>query len=85
MDIYDLATGEWEQGTPSGTPLVSHQALVHGHRMWVWGGSKGSGVYSNDLYIYDLKANTWTKGLSGGTARRYHAGAAVDGINTWTP
>ncbi len=80
LDIYDLATGEWKQGTPSGTPLVSHQALVYGHRMWVWGGSKGSGVYSNDLYIYDLKANTWTKGLSGGTARRYHAGAAVDGI-----
>ena len=36
--------------------------------------------YSNDLYIYDLNANTWSQGLSGGTARRYHAAAAVNGI-----
>ena len=48
--------------------------------MWVWGGSKGTGIYSNDLYIYDFKANTWTKGPSGGTARKYHAAASSNGI-----
>ena len=80
VDIYDLALDKWTVGLPSGVPLVSHQAVIDGHRMWVWGGSKGSGIYSNDLYIYDLNANTWNQGQSGGTARRYHSAAAVNGI-----
>ena len=43
VDIYDLTLGQWTLGLSSGCHWFVIEAVIDGHRMWVWGGSKGSG------------------------------------------
>ena len=65
--IYYPATNSWAQMTPNGTPPTtsgSFGAMAYdsaNNKIYLFGGTLGSGAYTNDLYMYDVPTNIWTK------------------------
>jgi hypothetical protein len=54
-------TFKWETRPVSGlapTPRGSHSAVLHDHRLFVFGGSNGQEVFS-DLHILDLASSAY--------------------------
>eukprot|EP01133_Synstelium_polycarpum_P004944 gene4944-5743_t len=66
-------------GSTSPPKFARHTAVPIGHRIYVFGGFDGSGIYF-DLSIFDTRLNTWTNPSVSGQpprSRTNHAAAAV--------
>ncbi|HEU4365894.1 MAG TPA: kelch repeat-containing protein [Candidatus Krumholzibacteria bacterium] len=83
---FDLDTNTWENLTPAPGPPAPAPRLFpasvydpHGHRMITWSG-QGPGVFFNDVWAFDLDANTWSQFTpTGGPPNiRYGVGYAWD-------
>jgi hypothetical protein len=75
---YDIASGEWEQLSPSGSMIAmahgAHSFEVMQGRWYIYGGvcSGGTG-YNPDLYYYDIGRNEWVKpSFTGGPYSHSH-------------
>lgn len=69
LTVVDSATASWslvvansvDTGAPSGRSLSG--MLVHGNRLWVFGGLNSTG-YLGDVWVFDLVTNNWAGILS---------------------
>ncbi len=85
---YNPVTNTYHQQTPAGTAPninVNLPAMAFNssnHKVYLFGGQVGSG-FSNDLFTYDVAANTWTKLTPGGSlpAPRWRHAFAYDSTN----
>jgi hypothetical protein len=85
---YNPTTNGFQQRTPVGSPpnpSANQPAMTYNtndHRLYLFGGQVGAG-FSNDLYAYDVPANTWSKLSPGGTppSPRWRSGLAYDSTN----
>ncbi len=85
---YNPATNVWTNMNPSGTPPAASGFFASAYdsktdKIYLFGGITGANTYTSDMYMYDLKANSWTKLNPGGTlpAPRQYAGFAYDSTN----
>jgi hypothetical protein len=84
--IYDPVANRWSQMTPKGTPPTTSGyfgAMAYdnaNNKVYLFGGILGSSAYTNDLYMYDVPANTWTKLAPSGAlpSARQYPGFAYD-------
>lgn len=65
---WNFIKNEWRQvlcgGGPTPTPRSCHQAVVHKHCMYVFGGEYSTlkqFYHFRDLWKFDLKSNSWTE------------------------
>jgi len=83
---YDIAANTWTLLSPSGTPpsARSRTMMVYdvAHALLVFGG-QDAGAYLNDLWKYDITADSWTQISPSGTLPhiRGHSNHAFDHIN----
>jgi hypothetical protein len=78
--VYSPTANSWTQMKPNGTPPTTSGyfgAMAYdstNNKLYLFGGTLGNGTYANDLYMYDVPSNTWTKLAPSGTppsARQY--------------
>ena len=79
VDVYDPATDSWQQLAAMPTATASHAAAVLDGNIYVSGGFRPAGGYSDALEAYDPVADTWTTLASLSQARADHASAVVHG------
>jgi hypothetical protein len=83
---YDIAANSWTQLSPSGTPPSARLRVMMvydvAHALLVFGGQDAS-VYLNDLWKYDITADSWTQISPSGTLPhvRGDSNRAFDHIN----
>ena len=85
---YNPGAAIFTQQTPGGTPpnaSVNQAAMTYNsndHKIYLFGGQIGAG-FSNDLYAYDVAANSWTKLTPTGTppSPRWRTSLAYDSTN----
>lgn len=78
---YDPATDKWTQlGIGPLSQRHEHVAAVIGLKMYIFSGERAAANnpdrYLNDLWVYDLTANSWTQ-LGAGASTRHHSACAV--------
>jgi hypothetical protein len=84
--IYYPATNSWTKMAPKGTPPTTSGyfgAMAYdsaNNKLYLFGGNLNTGVFTNDLYAYDVPSNTWTKLTPSGAlpSAREWAGFAYD-------
>ncbi|MBC3957676.1 Kelch repeat-containing protein [Pseudomonas triticifolii] len=80
VSFYNPATNTWTQLGIGSTQRTEHVAVAIGTKMYVFGGMQASSSndtrFLNDLWVYDVPANTWTQ-LEAGATRRQHATAVA--------
>ena len=68
--VLDLKRNIWTKTLPQGTPpsaRTAHCCCFHGSRLYLHGGrNPQSGEYFDDLFVYDLDCNHWSKVKRGG-------------------
>jgi uncharacterized protein (TIGR03437 family) len=62
LQIYDPARDSWSSGAVLPTSGTSAAVTVAGGRVFVIGGSDGSGAATDSVWIYDPAANSWEAG-----------------------
>jgi hypothetical protein len=78
----DLREMRWHNITPNSgpapTPRWSHNAVYDptAQRMLVWSGRRG-GMFYNDVWAFDLNAQTWTQLVASGPAPNLRYGTAA--------
>ena len=85
---YSPITNAWTQMSPNGTSPTAagyFAAMAYdsaSDKIYLFGGTTRSG-YTNDLYMYDVPSNTWTKLRPSGTlpSARQFPGLAYDSTN----
>lgn len=80
--FYNPATNTWTQLGIGCTQRHEHVAVAIGTKMYVFGGDQANASnelkYLNDLWVYDVPANSWTQ-LDSGATKRHNASAVVIG------
>jgi hypothetical protein len=69
IQFYDTVQKIWSTGPDSSVYRYGHDALVVGDRMYVYGGRDQQEQLSNDMHIFDFKADKWFVGASADEAR----------------
>ena len=62
--IYSIAKREWRQPTPGVVQPVArwmHTSVAFQDRMWIFGGCTTNMMLLNDVWMYDIKINTWSQ------------------------
>jgi len=83
--VYDLGDNAWTNQAPSGDSPSARSAhamaWVDGDQVLLFGGREASYNVSDETWVYDLSANTWTNQApaAGPSARISHAMAWVGG------
>jgi N-acetylneuraminic acid mutarotase len=78
MDIYDIETKTWSEGTTGGERRAYASSAILDGRIYFFGGEGLSGMY-NSVDIYDIEQDKWLKGIQGGIPRSKHGGALLNG------
>ena len=79
-DVYDPATDQWKQIADMPVELTHSPAVVNGEAIWLIGGfvDDHPGPSTTDVWKYNTRTNTWSKGPSL-PQRRGAGGAAISG------
>jgi len=82
---YNITTDSWAQQTSGATAGTLHTAIYYNDGtndlMVVFGGYDGNN-FLNDVWEYNITADSWTQKTSGATARDYHSAIYYnDGTN----
>ncbi len=82
--VYDLSANTWTQKSPSTAPSARYEhdmAYIGGDQVLLFGGQDGNYSRSQETWVYDLSANTWTKKSpsTSPSARSGHAMAYIGG------
>ena len=74
-------TGTYSQLNGGATPRYSAAVVSVGTKLYVFGGGSSgqSGVYLNDLWVYESATNSWMQKASGATARNSHVAVEING------
>ena len=66
--VLDLATNRWREITAEGAPMgrYYHAVAIAGDTLYVAGGAASFVTYFNDVWAFDLVAETWTRVRGGG-------------------
>lgn len=83
VSFYDPSADKWTQlGVGPLSQRCHHIAVAIGLKMYVFGGERAAANnpdrYLNDLWVYDLTANSWTQLGTGATTREQSAGAVIN-------
>ena len=92
-DLYyfDIEARQWQEVSAGDAPGArdGHSAVMHAHRMWVFGGCHSSprgGTchgWFNDLHYFDVEAMAWVKLLGWAPAARAQHTAVVAQRQMW--
>jgi len=61
VDVYDLATGAWEQLAAKPTAVANVKAAAVGGRIYLPGGMLADGLPTDALEVYDRATGQWTQ------------------------
>ncbi|GAA6616178.1 Kelch repeat-containing protein [Scytonema sp. NUACC26] len=68
--VYNVAANTWKQLHPVNSRPVGRSRpnlWVVGDRLYLFGGFTASSTTLNDLWVYDIRTNTWTEIIPNGT------------------
>jgi len=76
---FSLANDHFVSALAQQNIRSGHTAVLFDGKMYVWGGESTSGELLNTMDIYDLRSGVWSRGKSGGTARKHHTASVFSG------
>ncbi|MBI1936435.1 hypothetical protein HYS31_08460 [Candidatus Woesearchaeota archaeon] len=79
MDVYDINSNSWSNGTSGGAARYSHVAALYNNKIYFWGGWTATFDSTNLTDIYDIANDSWSNGTPGGLARFSSASALYNG------
>lgn len=85
---WNFAKNEWRfvEGSPSPNPRSCHQAVVHKHHMYVFGGEFSTirqFYHFRDLWRFDLKTNAWEEIKASGPSPSPRSGHRMIGWKSY--
>ncbi len=61
VDIFDLATSEWQQGVPMQEERAFFSCIIYKNKLYVFGGVNEKHGISNSVEVFDFTTKQWRK------------------------